>query len=70
MNDLAKLQVLIVDDEDDVRRGLCLLVRTLGAEVREAESGEAALELLRGWSPHLMLSDVSMGGISGMELIW
>ena len=69
MSESAELRVLVVDDEDDVRRGLCLLVESTGAEVRDAESGEAALETLRSWSPHLMLSDVSMKGISGMELL-
>ncbi|MAE71352.1 MAG: DNA-binding response regulator [Gemmatimonadetes bacterium] len=64
-----QLRVLIVDDEADVRLGLRLLVTSLGAEVREAASAEMAIEVLRGWAPHLLLSDVTMGEMSGMELL-
>jgi len=63
------LRVMVVDDEDDVRLGLRLLVESIGAEVREAASGEQALVLLEEWVPHLVLSDITMGGMSGVELL-
>ncbi len=66
---LNDLRVLVVDDEADVRLGLQFLVESLGAEVRQASSGEGALEILEGWLPHVMLSDITMGGITGMELL-
>ena len=66
---LTDLRVLVVDDEADVRLGLQLLVEGLGADVRLAESGENALEILKEWLPHVMLSDITMGGITGMELL-
>ncbi len=64
-----RLRVLVVDDEADVRLGLRLLSESLGAEVREAASGEQALEVLGGWTPHVMLTDITMDGMSGMELL-
>jgi DNA-binding NtrC family response regulator len=64
-----RLRVLIVDDEADVRLGLRLLIESLGAEVREAPGGEQALEILAVWQPHVMITDVAMGAISGMELL-
>ncbi|MCP4899537.1 MAG: sigma-54-dependent Fis family transcriptional regulator [bacterium] len=67
--DLSFLRVLVVDDEADVRLGLRLLVESLKAEVREAESGEAGLEVLSEWVPHVMLTDITMGGMSGMEVL-
>lgn len=66
---LDGLRVLVVDDETDVRLGLRLLVESLAGEVKEAESGERALEVLGVWEPHLMLLDIAMGELSGMELL-
>ncbi|RLE17909.1 MAG: sigma-54-dependent Fis family transcriptional regulator [Acidobacteria bacterium] len=66
---LSDLRVLVVDDEADVRLGLQLLVEGLGAQVRPASSGEEAIEVLEQWLPHVMLSDITMGGITGMELL-
>jgi len=65
----GELRVLVVDDEPDVRLGLKLLVGSLNAEVQEADSGEAALEICDAWAPHLVLSDIAMAGMSGVELL-
>jgi len=64
-----ELRVLVVDDEPDVRLGLRLLAESIAAEVRDAESGEKALEICRSWVPHLVLSDIAMDGMSGVELL-
>jgi DNA-binding NtrC family response regulator len=64
-----RLRVLIVDDQADVRLGLRMLIESMDAEVREAPSGEQALTILAGWQPHVMITDVAMGAISGMELL-
>ena len=61
--------MLVVDDEDDVRLGLRLLAESLDADVRDASSGEQALEIVEDWIPHLVLSDITMGGMSGVELL-
>jgi DNA-binding NtrC family response regulator len=65
----GELRVLVVDDERDVRLGLRLLVESVKAEVHEAASGEEALEICKTWSPHLVLSDITMDGMSGVELL-
>ncbi len=64
-----RLRVLVVDDEADVRLGLRLLIESLDAEVREASSGEEALEVLETWTPQLMVTDITMGAVSGMDLL-
>jgi len=67
--DLSGLRVLVVDDEPDT---LDLLRRVLGdsrAQVAAAPSVEAALATLEGFEPHVLISDVSMPGRDGYELI-
>jgi DNA-binding NtrC family response regulator len=67
--DRGELRVLVVDDEPDVRLGLRLLAESIQAEVHDAESGEKALDICRSWVPHLVLSDIAMDGMSGVELL-
>jgi CheY-like chemotaxis protein/nitrogen-specific signal transduction histidine kinase len=67
--DLSGLRVLVVDDEPDT---LDLLRRVLGdsqAQVAAAPSVECALATLGGFEPHVLISDVSMPGRDGYELI-
>ncbi len=64
-----RLRVLVVDDEADVRLGLRMLIESLAAEVREAAGGEEALEVLASWTPQLMVTDITMGEVSGMDLL-
>ncbi len=66
---LAGLRVLVVDDEPDT---LDLFRRVLGdshAQVAAAPSVEAALATLGAFEPHVLISDVSMPGRDGYELI-
>ena len=66
---LTGLRVLVVDDEPDT---LDLLRRVLGdsqAQVCAAPSVEAALATLGAFNPHVLISDVSMPGRDGYELI-
>ena len=62
--------LLIVDDEPDM---LTLLKRSLepdlGCQVDTASSGEAALEMLRATDYDLVLADIKMPGISGLEVL-
>ena len=62
-------ELLVVDDDDDLRRMLCELFQDQGYRVREAPSAEAALELARGHELDAVLSDVNMPGRSGIELV-
>ncbi len=62
-------RVLIVDDEPDVRLGLRMLAESAGATAREAASAEAAVAVLADWRPHVLLSDITMGRMSGMDLL-
>lgn len=65
----GELRVLIVDDEPDVRLGLRLLAESVRAEARDVDGAERALEVCASWVPHLVLSDITMDGMSGVELL-
>jgi two-component system, response regulator, stage 0 sporulation protein F len=59
--------ILVVDDEAPVRAMIVRAVRELGYEVREAESGARALEVIRERAPHLVILDYIMPGMDGAE---
>ena len=63
--------ILVVEDNIDVRRIVCRLLRDFGCTVIEASSGQAALDFLHSDKKiDLMFSDVVMpGGMSGTELV-
>lgn len=71
MGDLARLTVLVVDDEDAIRSALTTLLGRAGFTVRTASEGGSALAMIRDARPDLVLLDVvldesnpnSMGGL-------
>jgi CheY-like chemotaxis protein len=65
----VKPQVLIVDDEPSVRESLGLLLTSVGYDVAMAENGVGALLQLNQTVPDLIVTDLNMPQMSGMELI-
>lgn len=61
--------LLIVDDEDNVRRALLRLLRRDGYRILEANSAAAGLELLASESIQVILSDQRMPGMNGTEFL-
>ncbi|HEY0544458.1 MAG TPA: sigma-54 dependent transcriptional regulator [Pyrinomonadaceae bacterium] len=61
--------LLIVDDEQGIRQLLTLVFERAGHRVRVAEGGRRALELLRTESVDLIISDVKMPDMNGIELL-
>jgi two-component system KDP operon response regulator KdpE len=59
--------VLVVDDEPQIRRVLRTTLSSNGYEVLEAKSGEEALEMMRKERPELILLDVNMPGMGGLQ---
>jgi len=60
--------ILIVDDEPQIRRVMRTSLSSNGYSVIEARSGEEALEVVRKERPELVLLDVNMPGIGGLEV--
>jgi two-component system, NtrC family, response regulator AtoC len=64
-----KTRLLVVDDEQSIRR-LCMTIgNTLGYVCMEAESAEAALGRLETDAPDLILTDLKLPAMSGVELL-
>jgi two-component system KDP operon response regulator KdpE len=61
-------RILVVDDEPQITRVLRRSLTTHRYEVRVAADGEAALDLFRDWSPDLVITDLSMPNVGGLEL--
>ena len=64
---MNRSRILVVDDEPQLRRALKSTLSALGFVVSDAESGEAALEKVREEKFDLILLDINMPGISGLE---
>jgi two-component system KDP operon response regulator KdpE len=61
-------RILIVDDEPQITRVLRRSLTAHRYEVRTAADGEAALELFADWKPDLVITDLSMPNMTGLEL--
>ena len=59
----------MVDDQAGIRRLIAEVLKEEGYRVFMAEDGEAALEFLADRSPDLILLDMRMPGLSGMETL-
>jgi len=61
--------ILIIDDEDGVRRSLRGLLEDEGYHVTDAPSGEEGLQVVDDVAPDLIMLDVVLGGIDGLEVL-
>ena len=69
MSEDLRMRLLIVDDEQSIRR-LCMTVgESMGFACSEAESGEAAMALLEDQPVHMVLTDLVMPSMSGLEFL-
>ena len=68
-NRLSNLTIVVVDDHNDLRRYLGIFLGHLGANVAVAENAIEGLEAVKTYRPNLVLSDISMPGRNGFELL-
>lgn len=69
MSDGPKPNVLVVDDEPSLRESLGMLLTAVGYDVSLAEDGVSALSHLQAAIPDLIVTDLNMPKMTGMELI-
>jgi two-component system KDP operon response regulator KdpE len=60
--------ILVVDDEPQITRVLRTALDAQGYDIRVANDGEMALEIMKDWTPHLIITDLSMPRLDGVEL--
>jgi two-component system KDP operon response regulator KdpE len=63
-----KKKILVVDDEAQIVRVLRHVLGAQGYSVRTAEDGASALEVFAEWYPDIVLTDLQMPNVSGLEL--
>src|SRR5271163_4775018 len=61
-------RILIVDDEPQITRVLRASLMSRGYEIRVAADGEAAIDTFLDWHPDMIISDLSMPNMNGIEL--
>ena len=64
---MSASRILVVDDEPQIRRVMRTTLAARGYEVDDARSGEDALEKLRAGRYDLVLLDINMPGMGGVE---
>ncbi|MGD9067406.1 MAG: response regulator, partial [Desulfobacterales bacterium] len=61
--------ILLVDDEPDIRDVLSLSLYDMGYHVYEAENGDEALRIFKDKQPSMVMTDIKMPGMDGIELL-
>lgn len=61
--------VLVVEDDVHIKRVVCMWLERQGHEVRGAVNGAQALELIEAEAPDVLITDVNMPGLDGLELL-
>ncbi len=64
-----KSRILVVDDEESIREFLEIMLRKEGYEVTTAEDGAKGLEIIKKKNFDLVISDLQMPNMTGLELL-
>jgi two-component system KDP operon response regulator KdpE len=64
---MSPAKILVVDDEPQIRRMLRATLTSSGYQVADARSGEDSLEAFRGFLPDLVIMDLNMPGMGGLQ---
>jgi two-component system phosphate regulon sensor histidine kinase PhoR len=67
--DIMKLNILVVDDEASIREGSARILTRMGHEVSTASRGEEGLEVIKNGKITLVLLDLKMPGLDGLEVL-
>src|SRR5207302_9253406 len=65
---IEKRNILVVDDERQITRVLKTALSSRGYAIRTATDGDEALHIMQEWSPDLVITDLRMPNMSGLQL--
>jgi len=68
-DDSENWNILLVDDEQDIREVLSISLADLGYKVHDAQNGKEAIRIFKEINPPIVLTDIKMPGIDGIELL-
>jgi len=68
-NPLKHLNILFVEDEENIRKHIVNALGYIVHEIKEASNGKEALEILKTFSPDIIMTDLEMPIMNGVELI-
>ena len=68
-NEIAKRRILIIEDDLHIAEGIELNLSLQGHEVKVALNGIDGLEVWKQWSPHLIVLDLMLPGLDGMQIL-
>ncbi|HAV21954.1 MAG: hypothetical protein A2X67_07070 [Ignavibacteria bacterium GWA2_55_11] len=69
MTDAVRKKILIVDDDESLRKSIAITLRVKGYEIWEAGDGIEGLELTQQRRPDLIICDVFMPGMNGFMMV-
>lgn len=69
MTAAAKKRILIIEDDRHIAEGIELNLSMQGLEVKVAQNGIEGLEAWKDWCPHLIVLDLMLPGIDGMQIL-
>ncbi len=61
--------ILVIDDEPDVRDVMAISLEDAGYKTLSAANGESGLKLLASHKPQILITDIKMPGMSGLEVL-
>jgi len=62
-------KILLIDDEEDIREVLTIALQDAGYNVKTAADGAAGIRLFETFSPQVVITDIRMPGVSGIEVL-
>jgi two-component system, NtrC family, sensor kinase len=62
-------RIVLIDDEADIREVLGISLRDAGYEVASAPDGESGLKLMEGFRPRIVITDIRMPGMDGLQVL-
>lgn len=69
MSDLYPYKILVVEDEEAIRKNYIIFLKMFFKEVYEADDGEKAYNLYKSEKPDIMIVDINIPKLNGLELI-
>src|SRR5579872_1132138 len=67
VREIKKLRVIVVDDEELIAETVVEILKHEGFEAAAVSNGFSAIEMAKTWAPDIVLSDVILSGLNGIE---